>query len=191
MNDVPESLADEAKGLSVAMIAAMDRNRLIGRDNQMPWHLPDDFKHFKQHTLGKPVVMGRKTFESIGSRPLPKRLNLVVTRQPKPTVSSDRVANGSETGLLFVSSPEAALKTIHQAYAEPPEVMVMGGGELYRQFLPVAQRLYVTWVATEIEGDAAFPAWDDQAWQEVSRTHHSADSRHSYAFDFVTYQRLL
>lgn len=190
MNEAAESLTDAAKGLSIAMIAAMDRNRLIGRDNQMPWHLPDDFKHFKRHTLGKPVVMGRKTFESIGSRPLPKRLNLVVTRQPKPAVPADRVTNASETGLVFVSSPEAALKILRQAYAEPPEVMIMGGGELYRQFLPVAQRLYVTWVDTEIEGDAAFPAWDDQAWQEVHRAHHSADARHSYAFDFVTYQRL-
>ncbi|KUJ71694.1 diacylglycerol kinase [Thiomicrospira sp. WB1] len=171
------------------MIAAMDCHRLIGRDNQMPWHLPDDFKHFKAHTLNKPVIMGRKTFESIGQRPLPKRLNIVVSRQPRATESMDASLRSSDTGLVFVTSPQAALAKVRQAYAQPPEIMIMGGGELYRQFLPVAQRLYVTWVDTEIDGDAAFPEWNPADWEETYRAHHAADARHAFAFDYVTYER--
>ncbi len=159
----------------ISLIAAVDKHLAIGRDNQMPWHLPDDFKYFKQQTLGKPVVMGRKTFESIGSRPLPGRPNFVLSRD----------ANLQLDGVEVFQEMEALL----DALLEVDEVMVMGGEQIYRLFLPLANRLYLTEVDTEIEADAFFPAFDRQTWQEVSRQPHPKDERHAFDFDFVIYER--
>jgi len=159
----------------ISLIAAVDRHLGIGRDNTMPWHLPDDFKYFKQQTLGKPIVMGRKTFESIGGRPLPGRTNYVLSRQSDLQLPEVVVFN-EVTPLL-------------QALAAIEEIMVIGGEQIYRQFLPLADRLYLTEVDTEIEADAHFPVWEKSQWQEVSRLHHAQDDRHAFAFDFVQYQK--
>ncbi|BBN59115.1 type 3 dihydrofolate reductase [Hydrogenovibrio marinus] len=160
---------------NLSMIAAMDLNRTIGIDNQMPWHLPDDLKFFKAKTLGKTVVMGRKTFESLGSRPLPKRRNLVITR------NADYQAEGAE---VFTSIEQAL-----QSCQGEAEIIIMGGGELYRQMLPYANKLYVTRVQTTVPGDTVFPEWKDDEWQVVEKEWHDKDEKHEYAFDFVVLQK--
>ncbi|MCH1920219.1 type 3 dihydrofolate reductase [Shewanella sp. A3A] len=135
--------------MHIAMIAAMAHNRVIGKDNQMPWHLPEDLRHFKAMTLGKPIIMGRRTFESIG-RPLPGRVNIVISRQ------TDYHADG----ITLVSSLNDALL----AAGEVEEVVIIGGGQLYREALPLAQRLYITEIDLAVEGDTTFPEWDDGTW---------------------------
>ena len=159
----------------ISLIAALDRNRAIGRDGAMPWHLPDDLKRFKQLTLGKPVLMGRKTAQAIG-RALPGRRNLVLTRGSLAPFA------GQET----VASLDAAI-----AAAGDAELMVIGGGEVYALALPRAMRMHLTHVDCIAENaDAFFPAFDARAWREVARAHHAADARHECAFDFVDYERV-
>lgn len=167
--------ADDLKGLNISLIAAMDRNLVIGADNEMPWHLPDDLKFFKANTLNKPVIMGRKTFESIGSKALPKRRNLVISRR------ENYVAPGAEV----FGSLEAAVKSCSDA----DEIIIMGGGELYRQMLPYANKLYVTLVDADVAGDTHFPQWSESEWDEVSREKHPQDERHAFAFEFVILER--
>lgn len=153
------------------MIAAMDRNRVIGVQGGMPWRLPDDLKRFRRLTDGGTVVMGRKTFESIG-RPLPGRRNVVVTR---------RGEFGGD-GIEVVSSLNDALRD---------GVFVIGGGEVYAQALPRADRMELTLVDVKLpRGDAYFPAWDGGEWREVMRKHHGVDGRHAFAFDYVTLERV-
>ena len=145
--------------IKLALIAAMARNRVIGRDNAMPWHLPEDLSYFKATTLGKPIVMGRKTFDSLG-RPLPGRTNIVVSRQP------DLRLEGAQ---VFASIDAALDAARQQAQADRvDEVMVIGGDNLYRQTLERADRIYLTRIESEPEGDAWFPAFDEQAWAVVS-----------------------
>lgn len=158
----------------IALIAAMADNRVIGINNQLPWHLPADLKHFKQLTLGKPVLMGRRTFESIG-RPLPGRLNIVVTR--------DR--GFSPPGVVVAPSIEAALGHAEDA----AEVMVIGGASFYAQTLPLAQRLYLTLIHGEFTGDAFFPAWDPREWVEVNREDFAPQTDNGPAYSFVTLER--
>lgn len=159
----------------VTLIAALDRQRAIGRNGNMPWHLPADLKRFKALTLGKPVLMGRKTAVSIG-RSLPGRRNLVLTRKMQAPYA------GQET----VASLNAAIA----ACADADELMVIGGGELYAQTLPLASRLYLTWVDTEVEAaDTFFPAFDLVAWNETSRIEHRTDAQHAYDFIFVDYAK--
>ena len=164
--------------IKISMIAAMTKDRVIGKDNDMPWHLPDDLQFFKKNTLGKPVVMGRKTFESIGCRPLSGRPNFVISSQ-------------TDLGYLVpvLSSVDEAIKA---AKADnPQEIVIMGGGQLYAQMLPEAERLYLTLIDAQIDGDTHFPDWTKEGeWFEVSREHHPADERHAYAFDFVVLERL-
>ncbi|QYJ78143.1 type 3 dihydrofolate reductase [Shewanella acanthi] len=136
--------------MRIAMIAAMANNRVIGKDNQMPWHLPEDLRHFKAMTLGKPVVMGRKTFESIG-RPLPGRHNIVISRQADLVIE----------GVTCVTSFEAA----KAAAGECEELVIIGGGQLYAEFLPLADKLYLTEINLDVEGDTYFPDWNDGQWQ--------------------------
>jgi dihydrofolate reductase len=157
----------------LSLIAAMDRNRVIGRDNALPWHLPADLRHFKALTLGKPILMGRRTFESIG-RPLPGRQNIVLTHDPV------YVADGCDV----VHSIDAAV-----ACARGEELMVIGGATLYAQCLPRADRLYLTLVDAEVGGDAVFPAFDASQWHESSSSAHPADSHNAYACRFVTLLR--
>lgn len=158
---------------ALVLVCAMGHDRAIGVDNRMPWHLPEDLRHFKATTLGKPVIMGRKTFDSIG-RALPGRRNLVVTRQ------TDWLAEGCEV----FHSLEAAIA----ATAEVEEACVIGGADIYRQALPLAQRLVLTEVDLAVPGaDAFFPAFDPLQWQETSRAGHVAASGVHYAF--VEYRR--
>lgn len=156
------------------LVVAMDSNRAIGRDNAMPWHLSDDFRHFKALTLGKPVLMGRKTALSIG-KALPGRPNLVLSRRGEAPFD----------GQLTVCSLDEAL-----AQAGEAELMVIGGGEIYAQTLPLAQVLHLTEVDTVIEApDTWFPDFDTAEWREATRQHHPADERHAHAFDWVDYVR--
>lgn len=160
--------------MALTLIAALDRNRAIGKANALPWHLPDDLKRFKALTLGKPILMGRKTAQSLG-RALPKRRNLVLTRSGK--VPFD--------GMEAVASIEAA-----SALIDGEELMVIGGGEVYALALPFATRMHLTHVDTVVEAaDAFFPAFDAGHWNQIAREHHAADDRHALAFDFVDYRR--
>lgn len=163
----------------LAMIAALAQNRVIGLDNKMPWHLPADLKHFKAMTLGKPIVMGRKTWESLG-RPLPGRLNLVVSRQP------DLRPEGAEA----FGSLDAALVRAEQWACEQgaSEIMLIGGAQLYQQALPLAQRLYLTRIAANPEGDAFFPVFDEAQWQRSDCQAHPAEGE-APAYSFETWQR--
>lgn len=159
----------------ISLIVAMAQNRVIGRGNQMPWHLPADLRHFKNVTLGKPVIMGRKTFESIG-RPLPGRRNLVISR------NHEWQADGVES----VSSLDAALALVsHEA-----EVMVIGGGQLYREALPLAQRLYLTHIALTVnDADTWFPDYSSYQWQKIDEELHCADEKNPYDYRFETLER--
>ena len=162
--------------MKISMIVAMAHDRVIGKDNQMPWHLPADLAHFKRVTLGKPVLMGRKTFESIG-RPLPGRRNLVISRNP------DYQAEGIEV----VGSVEAALALLAGSSVE--ELMVIGGGHLYAEMLPSADCLYLTRIDLAVEGDTRFPAFDDGQWQRVECESHPADEKNPHPYSFETWQR--
>lgn len=159
--------------MRISIIVAMDRNRLIGCNNQLPWHLPADFAWFRQQTMGKPIVMGRKTFESIG-RPLPGRTNIVLTRDT--ALSLDGVHCVDSLPAAMACSPEA------------PEVMIIGGSSIYELALPLAQRLYLTHVDGVFEGDAWFPPIDRQ-WRKVSTQHHLADDNNAYGCEFAIYER--
>lgn len=155
------------------MIAAMAENRVIGRDNQLPWHLPADLAHFKRLTLGHTLIMGRRTYESIG-RPLPQRRSIVVSRNPTFTAPGVEVA----------SSLDAAL----QLAAGDAEVFVIGGAELFRLAWPRAQRLYLTRVHAEVPGDTFLPELD-AGWQLVDEELRPADEKNPYDLSFQTYQR--
>lgn len=162
----------------VTIIAALSRNGAIGRDNRMPWHIPADLKRFKRLTLGHPVVMGRKTYESIlasTGRPLPGRDNIVVTRAKDFSAPGCSVAHSIEEALAAAS--------------EAAEVFVIGGGEVYALALPLAHRLELTEVDVEIPGDAYFPDFDRGVWREVHREAHSAEGPAGLRFAFATYDR--
>lgn len=152
------------------MIAAIDEARAIGQAGQLPWRLPDDLKHFKALTLGKTVLMGRKTYASIG-RPLPQRRNLVLTRDSS-----------------FATSGVEVVRDLHNVLED--DLFVIGGGEIYALALPLATTLELTMVRTVIpDADAFFPTWNGADWLEVRREHHGKDERHAHAFDFVTLER--
>ncbi|WP_444985939.1 dihydrofolate reductase [Halomonas mongoliensis] len=170
--------------IPVAMIAAMDRNRVIGVDNQLPWYLPEDLKFFKRMTQAKPLVMGRKTFQSIG-RPLPGRLNIVVTRD-----SNFNRGDFHHDGIRVCHDlPSALALADQQATIDGvEEIMVMGGAEIYAQALEHASRLYLTEVDIEVEGDARFPELDMDEWEEVQRVP-GTPSEGQPAYDFVEYRR--
>jgi dihydrofolate reductase len=162
--------------MKLSMIAALDRNRGIGCDNAMPWHLPDDFKHFKALTLGKPILMGRKTAQSLG-RALPGRTNLVLTRSGQVPFE----------GMRAVVSLDEAQAVARGEGAQ--ELCVIGGGEVYRLLLDQASDLYLTWVDTAVVADTHFPQVDPAQWQEVDSQPHAADERHAFAFRFAHYVR--
>ncbi|TGE23842.1 dihydrofolate reductase [Hymenobacter aquaticus] len=159
----------------IALVVAVADNGVIGRDNQLIWHLPDDLKHFKRLTLNHPIIMGRRTFEAIG-RPLPKRRNIVVTRQ------ADWQATGCEAAFSIADALETARTT-------DENIFVIGGGEIYRQALPMADTVYLTEVHHDFEGDAVFPDLLPGEWREETRERHEPDDQHAYAFSFVTLRR--
>ncbi len=165
----------------ISLIAALTQNRVIGKNNGLPWHLPDDMKYFMQTTKQHYVVMGRKNYESIPEkfRPLPNRTNLVVTRQ----------SNFSAPNCTIVNSLERAIDIAKQNKVQ--ELFIIGGSEIYQLAMPLANRLYLTEIQTELTGDTYFPQVDLSLWNEVSRIHHLADNRHQYSFDFVVYEKLI
>ncbi|WP_125076100.1 dihydrofolate reductase [Pseudoxanthomonas sp. SGT-18] len=163
--------------MRVALVVAMDRNRAIGRGNDLPWRLPDDLRRFKALTLGTPVLMGRRTAESLG-RALPGRTNLVLTRSGAVPFE----------GMQPVASLEQALGLARVQGAGA--LSVIGGGEVYALALPLATDLHLTLVDTVVEdADTFFPEWDQAQWREVARQAHAADARHAHAFQFVDYRR--
>jgi dihydrofolate reductase len=172
--------------VQLSIVVAVADNGIIGRNGALPWHLPDDLKHFKALTMGKPIVMGRRTHESIG-RALPGRRNLVVSRgAARGATAGDAGAEDPVTGLVeWVASLEAAIERC----AEAPEVCVIGGAGLYASALPLAHTIYLTRVHARPAGDVHFPELAAAQWREIARIEHAADQRHAYAMSFVTLQR--
>ena len=166
--------AQGAVAQRITLVAAVARNRVIGQGNRLPWHLPADLAHFKRLTLDKPIVMGRRTWESLPGL-LPRRRHIVISS------NADYRAEGGEV----VASPAAAL-----AAAGPvPEVMVVGGAAVYAALLPQATHMALTLVDAELPGDVHFPAWPPSHWQEIAREHQPADARNAYAMDFIQLER--
>jgi dihydrofolate reductase len=161
----------------ISAIVAMDQNRCIGVDNQIPWYLPADLQYFKKTTLGHPVIMGRKSFRSIG-RPLPKRTNIVVSRDPF------FIASGVLTAMSIAEAIDMAKEE------NPSEIFIIGGGNIYEQTQALWDRLYLTEVAAAFEGDTFFPQIDPTAWKEVFREAHQADEKNEFAYEFVILDRM-
>lgn len=158
----------------ISLIAAIAENNVIGKDNQMPWHLPDDLKWFKKHTTGCDVIMGKNTFYSLPVRPLPKRKNIVITR-----------SNEAIDGCVMASSIEDAIEKM-----EPEkENFVIGGGIIFEQFMSIAQKLYITKVHHSFEGDTFFPQIDPSVWKLTFSEEHPADEKHAYSFTFQVYEK--
>jgi dihydrofolate reductase len=163
----------------ISLIAALTKNRVIGKNNDLPWHLPDDMKYFMQTTKAHHVIMGRKNYESIPEkfRPLPNRTNIVVTRQKDFSAPGCRIVNTLEEGIKLARE------------AGENELFIIGGSEIYALGMPYANQLYLTEIDANVDGDTYFPSFNKVEWQEQSRTHHEADARHAYAFDFVVYKK--
>lgn len=159
----------------ISMIAAMTRDRVIGINNTLPWKLPADMQWFRQQTMGKPIIMGRKTFESFGAKPLPGRQNIIITRDQDYQAEGCDVVHSIDDALTVATSAE--------------EVMVIGGASFYEQMLPQAQRLYLTFVEADVEGDAWFPEFSLSEWNERKRVDNVADEKNPYAYSFVIYER--
>jgi dihydrofolate reductase len=157
----------------ISLIAAMDKNRLIGNHNQLPWHLPADLAHFKALTLNKPIIMGRKTYESIGKL-LPQRRNIIISRQ-QLLIPGAEVFASVEQALDILSSEQ--------------EVIIIGGAMIFQQTLPLAQKMYLTIIEHVFTGDAFFPDWDKKAWREVSYEFHEPDEKNKYPYYFSQWQR--
>jgi len=161
--------------MKISIIAAMARNGVIGINNELPWKLPADMKWFRLHTLGKPIVMGRKTFESFGSKPLPDRHNIVITRDRDYTAEGASVAHSIDEAIAIAG--------------DVPEVMIIGGASFYEQMLPRTDRMYLTLVDMEPEGDAWFPDYDALQWKEVERHEHQPDEKNPCAYSFIILER--
>ncbi|USH02170.1 type 3 dihydrofolate reductase [Grimontia kaedaensis] len=159
--------------MKISMIAAMAKGRVIGKDNAMPWYLPADFTWFKQNTLGKPIIMGRKTYESIG-RPLPGRRNIVISRNE----------NWSAEGVESTTSIDEAIARV----GDVEEAVIIGGGAIYEASMPRADKLCLTFINAEIDGDTCFPDWGE-GWSETHRESYQADEKNCYDMEFVVLER--
>lgn len=169
-------MSDPSRPKILSLIAAMDQNRLIGADNALPWpRLPADMKWFRRHTLGKPILMGRKTWESFGAKPLPDRKNIVLTRD----------TSYQAPGAVVVSSLEQALEQAGPV----EEAMIIGGASFYQQALDIVDRLYLTFVQGSFDGDVWFPELDLDDWQQTATESSEVDENNEYACIFVSYQR--
>ncbi|MCU0338719.1 MAG: dihydrofolate reductase [Spirosomaceae bacterium] len=168
--------------MKISLIVATAQNGVIGRGNQLIWHLPNDLKQFKRLTTGHPIIMGRKTFESIG-KPLPNRTSIVISRNNIQTVGT-----GHALSLRYVNSLENALEIARQTGTD--EAFVIGGAEIYRLALPLAHKIYLTEVKADFDGDAFFAIPDPHQWRETSRIPHPTDEKHAVAFDFVELERV-
>lgn len=161
--------------MNINLIVAMTPQRVIGINNQLPWHMSADLQYFKKTTMGKPIIMGRKTYQSIG-KPLPGRKNIIITRDK----------NFNSLGCEIYHSLDQAFS----AFSEHSEIFVIGGAELFQQTLSLAQKLYITYVYTDLAGDAYFPEWSKEEWQELCNEKHSADEKNPYAYAFVILERV-
>jgi dihydrofolate reductase len=170
---MPQSKIQNPKS-KIALVAAMSENRVIGRDNSLPWHLPADLKHFKRLTTGHAVIMGRKTFESMG-KPLPNRTNIIVTRDREYSVAEATIANSLDEAL--------------QCAGQEQEIFILGGGELFRAALPMANRMYLTLIHAHINGDVHFPEFDETQWMLISDDYRPADAENPHAMSFRQYDR--
>lgn len=168
----------------LSLIAAMSENRVIGRDGDLPWHLPADLKHFKDTTRGHAVIMGRKTFESL-DRPLPDRTNIVITRNPDYEIGGVIVTRSLDDAIAAARS-----ETTSSDDGSEQEIFVLGGEEVFRRALCRADRIYLTIVRAELEGDTHFPEFDPAEWQVVSESHHPSDEQNMYAYTFQTLERI-
>ncbi len=166
--------------MKIAMIAAVAENNAIGINNKMPWYLPGDLRYFKAMTIGKPVVMGRKTFQSLG-KPLPGRTNIVITRDKHFTHDGIKVVHSLPDALSLAKD----IAMIDDAN----EVMLIGGAEIYKQAMPQAERLYLTRVYQRFEGDAFFPTLDNNAWQEIAREDHRTEDEQSLTYSYLVLER--
>lgn len=166
--------------MMISLIAAVAQNGVIGKNNDLPWKLPDDMKYFMNTTQSHHVIMGRKNYDSLPPKfkPLANRTNWVVTRQ----------SNFEAPGCHVVPSLSYAVEQIKKE--KPDELFVIGGAEIYKLALPMAHRLYLTEIKAQIDGDVFFPSFDRKEWKEISRKPHPADERHLHAFDFVVYERI-
>ncbi len=165
--------------MTISLIAALTKNGVIGKNNDLPWHLPDDMKYFMQTTKTHHVIMGRKNYESIPEkfRPLPNRINIVVTRQRDFPAAGCIVVNTIEDGVALARD------------AGENELFIIGGSEIYALGMSFANKLYLTEIDSTLEGDTYFPPFNKGEWNELSRKHHEADTRHVYPFDFVVYKK--
>lgn len=161
----------------ISLVAAASENNVIGDENEIPWHLPDDMKFFREITEGKPIIMGRKTFESIG-KPLPKRHNIVISRQRDLEIE----------GCDVVGSLEEALELAEEESAD--EACIIGGGQIYSEGIDQADRIYLTRVHATVDGDTYFPEVDEEEWEEIDRQDHDKDEQHEYAFSIIHYERV-
>ena len=161
--------------MKISLIAAMANNRVIGLNNKMPWHLPADLQHFKKITMGKPIIMGRKTFESIG-RPLPGRRNIIITRNQRYTQDSCEIFHTIDDALYALQTED--------------EVIIIGGAQLYEEFLPKADRLYLTLIELETEGDALFPEWNESEFSLLEQESHQATEQNHHPHQFLTLDRI-
>jgi len=159
----------------ISFIVAIANHRIMGRNNQLPWHLPADLQHFKAVTLNKPIVMGRKTYESIG-KPLPERTNIILTNN----------LNYQAPGCYVIHSFDEVLKIIPDA----EEILIIGGATLFEVYLPLVQRMYLTVIDAEVEGDTFFPHFDEKEWKVISQEDHLADSKNIYPYSFLLLERL-
>ena len=160
--------------MQISIIVAMDRNRVIGKNDGLPWHISADLQHFKKITMGKPIIMGRKTHESIG-RPLPGRENIILTRDQ----------NYRSEGCTVLNS----IDTILEHCQDSDEIMITGGSEIYRQWLQQASRIYLTEVHTEVDGDTFFPEFNRNEWEEISREDFEADEKNEFDYSFLILER--
>jgi dihydrofolate reductase len=161
----------------ISLVVAAATNNAIGKDGKLPWHLPNDMKHFKNITWGMPIVMGRKTFESLG-KALPGRKNIVITRQ----------SGWKAEGVIAVKNIEDALFVVKESDAK--EAMVIGGGEIYKTIFPKARRIYMTRVHAEPEADTFFPSLKHEEWHLMSQQDHEADEKNAYNYSFQTWERI-
>lgn len=161
--------------MNLSIIVAFDRNRLIGKNNLLPWHLPADLKHFRTLTMGHHMIMGRRTFESIG-KPLPGRVSVVITRQKGLEIP----------GCIVVNNFDEAIKSC----GTQEEVFIIGGAEIFKCTMPVASKLYVTQIDHAFEGDTWFPEISSSEWRQISAEFHPADEKNPWPYSFITYTRI-
>ena len=167
------------------MISAMAENRVIGNKNKLPWHLPADFKYFKEKTLNKIIVLGLNTFKSIGEKPLPNRKHIILTQDSNYKVPENCFLAHSIDEALKIAKRE-----IEHHADQDKEIMVCGGASVYKQFLPLAQKLYLTYIHHNFEGDTFFPEFNQEEWQEISRENHQSDEKNLFPYSFVVLEKL-